>query len=265
MSCDEVRTMIHGYLDGELELEKTLLFERHAAGCSRCADELKDLRALRARMRESAYYQAPASLGEKIRGSLRSETKEARAAVEAERRGWPVWAATFSSAILAAALVLLVFSGLRGTSFFGSPSQDGFVSKEVLDTHLRSLLADHLVDVPSSDHHTVKPWFDGKLDFAPAVPDLAEAGFTLAGGRLDYVKDRPAAALVYRRRQHIVNLLSWPVAEETDPKLETDRGYNLIHWAHGGMAYWVVSDLNAHELEEFVALIQKATSPTPGK
>lgn len=259
MNCEEARTLIDAYLDGELELEKTLLFERHSSGCSRCTEELRALRTLRSKVRESAYFAAPAGLERKIRDSLGPVPGEAVPRAGGETRGWPVWAATFSSALLAAAVVLVLFLAVGGKSPLRGTSPEGLVSKEVLDNHLRSMLADHLVDVPSTDQHTVKPWFDGKLDFAPAVPDLSAAGFALAGGRLDYVADHPVAALVYRKRQHIVNLLCWPFPEESKPKLETDHGYNLIHWARGGMTYWVVSDLNAHELDEFATLIQKDT------
>ena len=135
----------------------------------------------------------------------------------------------------------------------------------VLDAHVRALLTDHLTDVLSSDHHTVKPWFAGKLDFSPTVDDLASQGYALAGGRLDYLDGRPVAALVYQHQRHIINLFSWPVpqAGDTPAAVEVRQGYNQIHWMQGGMTYWAVSDLNVDELHAFVQLVQHQSGPTP--
>src|SRR5262249_22819179 len=132
-------------------------------------------------------------------------------------------------------------------------SHQQVILSAVLAGHIRSLQADHLVDVPSSDRHTVKPWFQGRLDFAPPVPDLSELGWTLIGGRLDYVDGRPVAALVYRRRMHNINVFLWPrsgAASDTI-KGEDAQGYSVLHWDGADMAYWVVSDMNRLELYDF--------------
>jgi anti-sigma factor RsiW len=132
------------------------------------------------------------------------------------------------------------------------------MAQQVVSSHIRSLQANHLSDIVSTDQHTVKPWFSGKLDFAPVVKDLAAQGFPLEGGRLDYLDNRPVAALVYKRRQHTINLFLWPTpGSDSGARTFSIRGYNLAHWTRSHMAYWAVSDVNAGDLAEFVRDLDK--------
>ena len=159
----------------------------------------------------------------------------------------------------AAAIVLLVL-----VPFLRGPSTEEMLTREVVSSHVRSLMANHLADVPSSDQHTVKPWFNGKVDFSPSVVDLASRGFPLVGGRLDYLDNRPVAALVYQRDKHLINLFIWPSSDSSDAgtKSETRQGYHVFHWTRSGMTYWAVSDVEKSQLQEFVQLVQNQNSPT---
>ena len=143
------------------------------------------------------------------------------------------------------------------------PASEDLLTHEIIVGHTRSLMAAHLTDVTSSDQHTVKPWFEGKLPFAPPVQELAAQGFPPIGGRLDYVGNRTVAALIYQRRQHVINLFLWPVTSDVAPEEieRTRHGYNLIHWTTADMTYWVVSSLNMGELQEFVNLVQQSALP----
>jgi anti-sigma factor RsiW len=163
---------------------------------------------------------------------------------------WLAWAPGFAFvAVIAASLYV----------FWQSPAGADPLTQELVAAHVRSLMADHITDVLSTDQHTVKPWFEGKLDFAPSVIDLGPEGFELIGGRLDYAADRPVAALVYKRRQHVINLFIFPRPAASDGQLGTagKQGYNVIGWQHSGMTFWAVSDLNAAELQQFCQLYQR--------
>jgi anti-sigma factor RsiW len=144
-----------------------------------------------------------------------------------------------------------------GTTLWRLPVEKVLVG-EVLSSHVRSLMANHLTDVVSTDLHTVKPWFNGRLDFSPTVKDFEEEGFPLIGGRLDYIDKRPVAALVFRHRQHLINLFTWPTDRGKEEKVQrlSQQGYSVFHWTKAGMEYWVVSDLNTEELQELVRLYQ---------
>jgi anti-sigma factor RsiW len=185
------------------------------------------------------YYEAPAGLEEKIRARLRNENSA--------RLPWR-WMAIAASVLLAASLTWNI-SMLRSRV---DPRQ--VLAADIVSAHIRSLTGTHLLDVPSSDHHTVKPWFNGKLDFSPVVKDVD--GFPLLGGRIEYLDGHPAAALVYGRRNHMINLLTWP-SEPAAAVEETRNGYHVENWSSDGMTFWAVSDLNEGELREFVRLFRQ--------
>ena len=257
MNCDEVRPLIDAYVDGELDLMNSLAVERHLPGCPDCTPIYKNRKALREALRNSPlYFNAPPRLESRLRKSIREANASSPASSMASSPASPSkwyprrWMA-------AAALVtglLLTLGIVRGLL----PPADDSLVRELLTSHLRSLMVDHLSDVVSSDQHTVKPWFNGKVDFSPVVIDTTPQGFPLVGGRLDYIDNRPVAALVYQRQKHVINLFIWPADPGSPNSMQVlnRQGYNLVRWVEGGMTYWAVSDLNPPELEEFIRLIQ---------
>jgi len=256
VNCHETQRWLSGYLDGELDLVNAVTIEDHLKTCPRCAQAYASQQALQAAIRGSKFYApAPIALQKRIQTSVRQASN-----VAPVRRlmRWP-W---YSVAATLACVAVLVWGLGRG---WLAPAADDRLAAVVLDAHVRSLMTDHLIDVVSSDRHTVKPWFAGKLDFSPTVDDLASQGYPLTGGRLDYLDGRPVAALVYQRQRHIINLFSWPApqAGDTPAASEVRQGYNQIHWTQAGMTYWAVSDLNVDELLAFVQLVQHQSGATP--
>jgi anti-sigma factor RsiW len=249
VTCDDLQTLLHGYVDGELDLVRHLDIERHLADCPRCAGVCKQLQVLQAALKgERFHFTPPPALRRRIENSLR-DLDDAR---PSHRRPWG-WLA------LAAAAALIVVGAWVIHRATIAVADDRMI-REVVACHVRSVMLDeHLYDVKSSDRHTVKPWFLGKVDFAPVVGDFAAAGFPLAGGRLDYLDDRPVTALVYHRRKHVINLFAWPAPQSTDagPYALTRQGYQLLHWTRGGITYWAVSDLNAAEMRTFADLVMQ--------
>lgn len=249
MNCQEVEKLLDGYADGELDLVRTLEIEQHLRDCQECSRELQNKEKLRKAMSGgSLYYVAPGSLGRRVSSAL-SKTQGVRFFPRA-----PIW----SWQGLAVALTLTIIISLSLIAIMRIPSADDQLTQELISSHVRSLMANHLTDVPSSDQHTVKPWFNGRLDFSPQVLDLVQQGFTLVGGRLDYIGNKPVAALVYQRRKHFINLYIWLSASDsnTGEKTWTRQGYNLIRWEKSDMTYWAVSDITLYELEEFAQAIQ---------
>ena len=256
MICHETRDLIHAYLDGELDLVRSLEIERHLPACQACALMFQNHQALRSAITTgSLYHQAPDELRRRVRSA-------ARQADQAESKFWLLSCRWLSVGVALAAVAVLILALIPTWT---RSTADDPMTKEVISAHVRSLMAEHLVDVASSDRHTVKPWFNGKLDFSPPVTDLTEQGFPLIGGRLDYLNNRPVAALVYRSQQHIINLFIWPSAQsprKAAPNPASQQGFHLIGWASAGMTFLAVSDLNEKELQEFVQLAQGQISPT---
>lgn len=243
--------LLHAYFDDELAEPDRTAFEEHLAACPECARELEVQSELRVALQDQELrFQPPATLAARIQGSLQPTIRTPN-----ERRRSPMW--------MAAAAIALG-TGLIGIGLIliaREPSLEDRLAQETTASHARALQADHLLDVVSTNRHRVKPWFQGKLDFAPPVVDLAEQGYPLAGGRLDYVDNRPAAALVYRRREHVINLFVWPATKTGDAEIRTTtrRGYSLCYWSREGLQFWAVSDLNIDELREFANFVRNSS------
>ncbi|HEV7966469.1 MAG TPA: anti-sigma factor [Candidatus Acidoferrales bacterium] len=262
MNCKLTQRSVAGYLDGELDLVRTIEMETHLKDCPSCALELESQRALRtALQRSSLAYASPPGLRDRIQSSLRAST-----GVEFRERKskWPslhFWQLAGAFALL----VLISIVGRQWTARLRAPSSDERIAAEVFSSHVRSLEGNHLMDVVSTDQHTVKPWFDGKLDFSPPVEDLASDGFPLIGGRLDYLEGRQVAALIYQRRKHLINVFVWPDA--TGPgaagAVESRQGYNIMRWSRGGFQFWAVSDVAAADLAQFARLLDTRISSEP--
>jgi anti-sigma factor RsiW len=255
MDCTRIRSLVSPYIDGELAAEKAEV-ERHLEGCEACRALVEGERRVSVAVRHHGErFRAPAHLKARILSEVERRSR---------RSGWSdlrMLGTGWNPVALAASLVLAVMLSSGATVAYLSRSAEESKAplvQEVVSGQIRSLMADHLSDVASSDQHTVKPWFNGKLDFSPPVIDLTSEGFPLVGGRLDYLDHRQVAALVYRHRQHIINVFIWPEGGEEAPKAAAQQGYNLLYFKHGGMEYWAVSDLNPTDLKEFVLRFQAA-------
>jgi anti-sigma factor RsiW len=242
---EQIRELIHPYVDGELDLLTARKTEQHLRSCADCRAVENAVRALRETVASSQpAYRAPSRLRKNVRAALR---REAKTTVFSP---WVVFATGAACALIVLGAVLFQTTRV---------SRSDTLIDEVIANHVRSLLATHLVDVASSDQHTVKPWFDGKIDFAPEVRDLSGDGFPLIGGRLDYLDGKTVVALIYHRNKHPINVFIMPATtnRDTSPSAVTRRGYNVLSWTHNEMKYWAVSDLNETELRRFSELLQR--------
>jgi anti-sigma factor RsiW len=262
--CEEWEFFLHGYMDGELDAAHALRFEEHAACCASCSAAMRKLQALRRTIGQAnVSWSAPETLRERVLSAIALEETTSSgiassllAADRVPRRlSWEMaldvlrrWSLVPSLAVLAASLLLVATP----------PDPNPRLQGELVSNHVRSLLADHLTDVATSDQHAVKPWFSGRIEFSPPVIDLTSQGFPLLGGRVDYVGGRVVAALIYRRNGHIINLFVWPALGAPSPAVSRD-GYNLINWTQAGLDFWAVSDLNVAELRDFQEHLSEST------
>jgi mycothiol system anti-sigma-R factor len=274
MNCEEATKLMDGYLDGELDPITSQTIEQHLRECRNCEQAYEAHTALAyAISRGAPYYKAPAELRQRVQSSLRdaigvrasrSAARENHASLTSRwARRRPVlpeiswnWLALAAAIILGALITAVFLPRMR------APNADQFLATQLIASHVRSLMANHLTDVPSSDQHTVKPWLDAKLDFAAPVPDLSSQGFPLIGGRLDYLDSRSVAALVYQKRKHFINLFIWPTTptDSTGQTMVEREGYHLVHWSDGDFTYWAVSDVNINDLQSFKQLFEQQTA-----
>jgi anti-sigma factor (TIGR02949 family) len=251
MRCEDIRPRLDAYLDGEIAEPERLLLREHLADCRECGPEAAALERLRDSIRQVApVYRAPEALRSRIRVALRSAVT-APAPVARPAPGWLAYAAS---------ILLAVAVGSGGTLLITGERQEDAVGRELIDSHLRSLLGNHLTDVASSDQHTVKPWFAGKSDLSPPTVDLAGEGFPLVGGRLDVIAGKPVPALVYKRRDHVINVFVLPASRGDLAATMSQRGYALRHWTEGDLGFWAASDAAPSELAEFERIFRAATS-----
>jgi anti-sigma factor RsiW len=250
LNCELAQTTVHGYFDGELDAVRSAEFERHLANCAECQAALEGIRSLRTLLQQSNLYEhASPDLRERIRKQVAQTAGEARVPAVYLRRWFLIPA--FAIPVVAA-LAVAVF-------LLQSHTQPTQITAELINAHVRSLQPGHLTDVQSTDQHTVKPWFDGKLDFVPPVSDYSEQGFPLVGGRLDVVDGHNVAALVYSRRQHFLNLFIWPVreSERLSDNAGSRQGYNWMIWRSGDMQFCLISDAASTDLRELEDLMHR--------
>lgn len=249
-ACDKV-LLVQAEIDGELSAADAAALEAHRVGCPICMTARAELLRARALVRGEPPEPMPEAVRARVMARL--QTAGRRPATEARRRGfrwpgfrWPAFGFG-AGAVCAAALSFLILLPDRQS-----------LTGEIVSAHIRALQPGHLQDIASTDQHTVKPWFDGRIDFAPPVKDFAAQGYPLAGARLDYVDGRPVAALVYRRDKHVIDVFIWPAGGAPAPSGGTAQGYNIVNWRDGGMTFWAVSDVERPQLDDFAALWRAA-------
>lgn len=254
-ACPDRELLLHAWLDGELDAANSLALEQHLDACPGCRARVETLQTLRERLAAAELRQpAPAALRRRIEAALDAEARPGR-------RGGPWRAGAWRAGVWAAGGAIA--AGLLAAPLLLAPPA---LELALVDDHVRSLQPGHLIDVATSDRHVVRPWFNGRADFAPPVPELADRGFPLVGGRLDYAAGRTVAAVVYRRRAHVINLFVLPAAGRgwASPlaRLKAPAGYCVEHWQAGGLDFWAISDVEGAELAQFRQAFQ-ARQETP--
>ncbi|MFL6624501.1 MAG: anti-sigma factor family protein [Sulfurifustis sp.] len=245
MECSEMQNeLLTAYADHEADGAQAAAVERHLQNCRPCQAEYARQTALRETMKTGAtYYTAPPHLLRRVRNALALPD----ATETPWQRRWKVWH-------LGPALVSIIAIAWSVGFYLATPNAEDGLADEIVSGHIRSQLSTHLRDVESSDRHTVKPWFNGRLDFSPPVYDLATDGFPLMGGRVDYLNRRPVAALVYSSGGHTINLFVLPVddpAKDRALRASVRQGYSVVHWVRRGMGFWAVSDTDPADLGKF--------------
>jgi anti-sigma factor RsiW len=238
-ACPDQESLLGGLVDGELDAANTALAEAHVARCDGCREQVERLQATRNLLRsDGVRHDAPESL------SYRIATLPELAERASRRHALPGWLVPGVAGALAASVALMTLTPLTNSSG---------IEEQLVSSHVRSLQPGHLTDVQTTNQHIVKPWFNGRIDFAPPVPELASDGFPLAGGRLDAIEGKTVAAIVYHRRLHTINLFVWR-GEDKVPATTVVDGFALAGWSEGGLTYAAVSDIPSQELRQFEGL-----------
>jgi anti-sigma factor RsiW len=250
--------MLHGFFDGELDAAHSLRLEQHLASCSHCSNQLEGLESLKKTVAQTGVrWRTPEHVRAQVLAAIEREAATQARSPAAATRGQMFkvlelakqWLFVPSLAALAASLFIVM----------SLPQDRSSLQEELVASHVRSLLVDHLTDVATSDRHTVKPWFNGKIDFSPPVVDLAPQGFPLVGGRVDYIGARVVAALVYRRQGHFINVFVWPAASAAATSATRD-GFNMANWSQDGLNFWAISDVNSDDINKFREAFTSQTS-----
>ncbi len=259
MTCEEMTQVLHAWLDREINPAESLDFEKHLQSCPACRKDSEFFKSQQKVVAEQTpYHLAPEPLVREVRSALRKAAR-AEAPVSTLMRSWLVeldWSRLAGSAAAAGLIILFIVFLVK------RPSDEELWVQAVVSAEVRALMPNHLTDVASADQHTVKPWFNGKLDYTPPVVDLANKGFPLVGGRLDFLREHRMACVVYRRGNHFLNLFVWPTSESNKPeKSVTRQGYHIVHWVQGGMDCWTVSDVKLADVQEFAGPFRAALEP----
>lgn len=260
MNHEEALILLPAYVDKELSLSEAANFERHLSSCDECQREYNEQNQISALIKNNAqYFEATPQFTKRLNASLSNDRTKATQQ-KLSNTYWNFnWTNTWGSR--GAIMVSFVALAWSVSLLLMLPSAQDKLTEELISSHIRSLEVDHLSDVISTDQHTVKPWFNGKLDFSPPVIDLAAVGFRLDGGRLDYIEGKTIAVVIYRHNKHPINLYVWPTSnKKSDLQHSTRNGYSIVSWTGGGMNYWAISDLEAGKLFDFAQTLRSETS-----